>query len=82
MSAIAGGWLRPAGDPVSDCVDRGPVDDGHGEGGVAFVVPGQAAVRGQSGGGALDGPVAREHGEDALIGGFAATAPPKSWATT
>jgi 3-hydroxy-3-methylglutaryl CoA synthase len=37
-------------------VDRGPADDGFGDGGVAFVVAGQAAVCGQPGQAALHDP--------------------------
>lgn len=67
---LAGGGAS-AGDPAGDGVDRGPADHCLGDGGVAFVVTGQAAVRGQPGERPLDRPPARDHGESSLAGGLA-----------
>ena len=58
-------------DPAGDGVDRRPADHRLGDGRVAFVIPGQPAVRGQPGEGPLDRPPARDHSESALVSWFA-----------
>jgi hypothetical protein len=58
-------------DAAGDGVDRSPADHGLGHRGVAFVVEGQAAVRGNPAEGALDGPAAWDHRQPALLRGLA-----------
>jgi hypothetical protein len=65
------GGRASAGDASGDRVDRSPADHGLGHGRVAFVVAGQATVRGQPGEGALDRPPAGDHGEPTLAGRLA-----------
>ncbi len=60
-----------AGDPAEHAVDGGPADERFGDFGVAFVVAGQPAVRGEPGQGSLHDPSAWVNGEAALVGGFA-----------
>ena len=60
-----------AGQAPGHGVDRGPPDHRLGALGVAFIVPGQPAVRGDPGEGPFHCPPAWDHRETLLIGGFA-----------
>lgn len=70
MAALTAGRVS-AGDPSQHAVDCGSADDRFGDFGLAFVVVGKAAVRGEPGQGSLHHSVAGMHSEADLVGGLA-----------
>ncbi|MCW2718318.1 MAG: hypothetical protein JWR81_2140, partial [Pseudonocardia sp.] len=65
------GCQGAVGESSGHGVDRGPADHGLGQGGITFVVAGQAAVRSEPRQRAFDRPPARDDSESALVRGLA-----------